>query len=137
MKTAAQEAEGDSDDSVSHLSGSSPLLALSESRRPAKRDKIRRNIENFLNHKLRKMIQFLRTQEHQYVKLSKNISDPSSFNSTFDFMTEETPDDWDLEGREGMMVVDIRQDSGEQMKGVLEKINKLTKMLTSMSEVGL
>jgi hypothetical protein len=84
------------------------------------------------------MIQYLRTQEHQYVKLSKNISNKTSFNSEFDFMMEEPREEFDFEGREDMQMIDIsKEDSSEEMKSVLKKINKLTKMLTSMSEVDL
>jgi hypothetical protein len=126
----------DSDDSISHLSGSSPLLALSNSSKNINKDRLRKNMGTCLNIRLRRMIHFLRTQEHQYLKISKNISN-TKFNSDFDFMTEEPVETWDdIEGREDLMMIDItNQDSSEEMKNVLEKINKLTKMLTSVNEV--
>ena len=100
-------------------------------------EKYKKNIEKYLNHKLKKMIQFLRTQEHQYLKISKNVSTKENSASDFDFMTQEV-EDWEEEGRENMVMIDItKQDSAEEMKNVFAKINQLTKMMTSMNEVRL
>ena len=127
----------DSDDSVSHLSGSSPLLSLAKNPKNIIKDRLRKNMSTCLSLRLRKMIHFLRSQEHQYLKISKNLAN-TNFNSEFDFMTEEPIESWDhMEGREDLMMIDItNQDSSEDMKVVLEKINKLTKMLTTVNEVG-
>ena len=130
-----QEPFSDSDDSISHLSGSSPLLSTSNTQKNRKKERFKKNLRNFLNLRMKKMIQFLRIQEHQYFKISKNISNHNT--SDFDFMTQEIEEKWDdIEGREDMVMIDItKEDSTEEMKNVLNKINKLTKMLTSMNEV--
>lgn len=126
----------DSDDSMSQLSGSSPLLTAAGRGRQT-RQKLRKNLANFLGVRLKKMIHFLRSQEQQFLKLSKRVGGAEGFDSEFDFMTQEIEDDWgDVEGREDMVVIDIKsQDSSEEMKRVLEKINTLTKMLSSVNEV--
>ena len=132
-----QEFYSDSDDSISNLSGSSPLLLGISTTTNKKKERFRKNLRNFLNLQLKRMIQFLRTQEHQYFKISKKISTQNT--SDFDFMTQEIEESWeDVEGREDMIMIDItKEDSTEEMKNVLDKINKLTKMLTSMNEVNI
>lgn len=83
------------------------------------------------------MIHFLRAQEQSYLKLSKNVSEAHGVNSAFDFMTQDVGDDWqELDGREDLVMVDLsKEDSTQEIKGVLEKITRLTKMLASVNEV--
>ena len=82
-----QEIYSDSDDSISNLSGSSPLLLGINTTVNKKKERFKKNLQNYLNLQLKGMIQFLRTQEHQYFKISKKVSSQNT--SDLDFMTEE------------------------------------------------
>ena len=136
MQETEPETFEDSDDSISSLKALSPLV---KNRTDEKRMKLRKNMTAFLKKKMSSMVGFLRKQELHFMKLNKTISKGTGSSSDFDFMMQEKDieETWEMsEGREDMIMLDISsQDNSEDMKNLLGKISKLTKMLTSMSEV--
>lgn len=140
VKEAENEDINDWDNFSSH-SGSSALLMANQPNNH-RLSLLKKNMISSLRKNLSKKVYFLRSQEQEYMALSKKVSKGTGSASDFDFMVRDQQDfnvgsDWDL-ARPGQasVILDIsQQEDSEDLKGILKKISRLTKLLTNINEV--
>ena len=123
-------------------SGSSALLMSSNSSSNMRQCHVKKNIISSLRKDLSVKISFLRSQEQEYMALSKKVSKGTGAASDFDFMVREqrdlaVGDNWEFAnpGQEAVILDISQQENSEDLKGVLKKISRLTKLLININEV--